>query len=234
MEDQLNNWSELESTLKDLYNQIEKSESFNNDLDYLRTAYYRVETLWKSVVLDLPLLRMVLLAEAPMFGPEEKYFYNPAAGASEFFTYLDAEALVGELCATSRLIDGERPRKADMLKRLTRSGFLVLDLFPFAFRPGYTAVDYRKLSNKPLYSQLFQKTSRQHLIPKLSLIKTKIVETTVFVFRYSRVHQALESDVGDILQKCNPRLRLDKIDSIHSGRNINRERLKDLFMQTNS
>jgi hypothetical protein len=187
--------------------------------------------MWRSAFNAAPSIRLVLLAEAPMFGPKETYFYNPAAGATGFFSYVDAESIVGKLPATSRIISGVRPRKVQMIERLTAAGFLVLDLFPYSLKPNFTGMNYRQLCGTPAYNCLFRDTTKLHLIPKLILIKEKIVGVPKFVFRYARVRDDIESDVRDILIQNGLMMNAGAIESIHKGRNVDRERLLKLLKE---
>ena len=225
------NWASLQNALEELYTERGIDKEFESDASYLWEAHQRVEELWHGAFGRAPFVRFVLLAEAPTWGPKESYFYNPAAGTTSFFSYSDATPLVGELTETSTMESGVRPRKAEMIERLTAAGFVVLDLFPFSFNPSQTAVNYRQFSAAPAYKRLFEKIVGFHLSPKLELVKEKLACRSSFVFRYARVRDGLLSEVRTILAERRLIAPEETIRSVHKGRNLDRERLARLFLE---
>jgi hypothetical protein len=224
-------WTSLQIMLEEFYTKRGLGNEFEADSSYLGEAYQRVEKLWHSAFNQASCVRFVLLSEAPMWGSKESYFYNPTAGATSFFWYSDAKPLVGEMTATNTMKSEVRPRKVQMIERLTAAGFVVLDLFPFSFRPGKTAVNYRQLSGTLGYRQLFGKTVAVHLSPKLELLKKKLAARSRFVFRYARVRDDLLSEVLPILVDRRLIAPAETIQSVHKGRNLDRERLAKLFFE---
>jgi hypothetical protein len=95
---------------------------------YLKKAFVATERMWAENLARVATVRLVMLSEAPLFGTEERYFYNTATSFGGFFHFQDAEAILGEGFAKGR------PSKAFLLPALARAGFIILDLFPFAQR----------------------------------------------------------------------------------------------------
>lgn len=225
----LANWSSLRGVLEELYAKCGAERSFEMDAVYLGDAYRRVDELWRAVAEPAQQVRFVLLGEAPMWGAKESYIYNPAAHHTSFFYYSDAEQIVGGLSGAKEMIAGVRPRKVEMIRRLTEEGFLACDLLPFSLSKDKTAVNYRQLSGT-LRRWLFKATADHYFIPRLQLIKSKLAGTARFAFRYARLSGSLHAHVKSILLDRDVLADGDDIESVHSGYNIDRERLALLFL----
>ncbi len=219
----------LSPVLQALYKQFDRSDHFCEDVSKLHEAFENVELLWKKQAGSISNIAVVLLAEAPGYGKEEIYFYNPSARATEFFNYLDAETLIGPISAISHKIDGIRPRKARMIGSLTSSGFLIVDLFPFAFKEKETKISFKQLRTQKQYLTLFNETAPLYFIPKLKYLKRKVSgQRPLFLFRYSFLKKELHGAVTSILHDLQLLPEGEQIESIHKGRNVDRERLKKL------
>lgn len=225
-------WGPLVPALKKAYRTSGAEDQIDQDFSYLETAFNRIEQLWLEAIIPAHIIKLVLLAEAPMFCETESYIYNPSAGATDFFTYVDAEELVGPISETSSLINGLRPRKKEMIFRLTKAGIIILDLFPFALKLNYTAVDYRTLSGKETYKELFRDTMHHYFLPKLCSIKSKFANPVKFAFRYAGVRNQLETVVIKAI-KSQIGIDFKKIISVHDGRSMNRKQLKNLLIAGN-
>ncbi len=225
------NWSKLSSIIRNLYSLQGLEDHIDYDISYLENAYFKVERLWFKAFDNIHAIQLLLFAEAPMYGPKKSYFYNPAAVGTAFFTYVDAEEIVGPLADHSKLINGIRPRKLKMLNELCKAGLLIVDLFPFALKPDFTKIDYSKMDGKVIYTDLFVNTIKNHIGYKLTLIQPKINKKTNFVFRYARVKNQLESKLLSVVNRYLDR-SLQSIDSIHLGRNIDKLKLKKLLLNS--
>jgi hypothetical protein len=223
-------WNNLVPVLQSIYFHLGRGHLFDSDLQYLSKAFEEVEHLWYIQAKASPELRLVMLSEAPAFGPKHLYFYNPGAMATEFFSYLDAEALVGSIPGSSKLVNGIRPRKALMIDKLTSNGFLILDLFPFALNRTCTRIDYKTLRKKGHYHRLFIETFRHYLSPKLKLLATKpLQQRPTFVFRYAGLRENLQEAVEGLLVSHDFLTGGQRLESVHNDRNVDRNRLAMLF-----
>lgn len=225
------NWSKLSSIIRNLYSLHGLEDHFDCDISYLEKAYFEVERLWFKAFDNINTIQLLLFAEAPMFGPKKSYFYNPAAAATEFFTYADAEEIVGPLADHSKLINGIRPRKLKMLNELCKAGLLIVDLFPFALKPDFTKIDYSKMDGKVIYTDLFANTIKNHIGYKLNLIQPKINKNTNYAFRYARVKNQLEPKLLSVIKSYLDR-SIPSIVSIHLGRNLDKLHLKKLLLNS--
>ena len=154
---------------------------------YLKGAFAATERMWAENFAKVATARFVLLSEAPLFGSNRRYFYNPATPFGAFFHFRDAEAILGDGFAR------ERTGKEFLLTGLARAGFMILDLFPFALNGEDTPiVTYRKMSVSS-YRQLFQRTASLYFDRKRDVILER--GRPVFMFRYGATKHAL----GDLV-----------------------------------
>lgn len=98
--------------------------------------------MWQDNFTRIHTVQLVMLSEAPLFGHDKCYFYNPAACFTSFFHFNDAEAILGEGFANDRDFGGHEEKKLFLLSRLAETGFVVLDLFPFALNEKHTQILY--------------------------------------------------------------------------------------------
>lgn len=222
-------WSELQGVLYEHYIEGGRTDRFEQDAKYLADAYRSVEEYWRLALTEAPEVRLLILAEAPLYGESCAYFYNPAAGATSFFNYKDAEVIVGRIEESSHLRNGVRPRKQQMIKRLTAAGVVILDLFPFSLKEKLTALDYPSLAKSQAYIRLFSRTVDLHFIPKMrQLTLTKARPATV-VFRYARLRDSLQGEVSRTLVAEGVIAGNDRIESIHMKRQLDRDKLIELY-----
>ena len=71
-------------------------------------------------------IKYILIGEAPHFGEEESYIYNPEFDRTPFLEFTHIESI-----AQSVGIGGVVRNKSDMLKMMIRLGLLVVDYFPY-------------------------------------------------------------------------------------------------------
>ena len=172
------------------------------DGTYLKHAYESVEALWHAEYSKFCDIRLVLLAESPLFGERKSYIYNPVAGASAFLTYQDFTEVFGAYGVA--LPPAKRPvieKKAALLDGLRNCSLIVLDLFPFALNDS-TSTSYADLKA----TELFKATCEHFFRPKLATVLAKATPNALFVFRYERVRAACFEMVDRELerQKIDP------------------------------
>ena len=196
------------------------------ELKYYKYSLQQTEKVWTETFKKMKDIRFVLLGEAPLFGEKESYFYNPASGATSFFTYKDAEVICGEITGRNRLSQGLREKKLNLISGLCDAGFLILDVYPFCFTPPLTAISYRQIEKKNHLQWLFQKTFSSWLEPKLSLIHS-INPSAQFGFRYKNTYE----HIGQAFDVELHRLGFVNIktEPYHLGRNFNRKKVQKVF-----
>jgi hypothetical protein len=192
-------WKMLAKKLRAIYkNQGKDEDIIKRDLDYLGEAYRFTEKLWLAQ-LRKKVPKVVMLSEAPLFGENRNYFYNPETPPSAFFHFNDAKAVAGEAFADGKKFDCDEKKKAFLIETVTKNGFLILDLFPYALNKK-TALNYRNGVGKKIYRNIFRETIVDHLSIKLDLIKEacKRSNPPLFLYRYKRLKDHLDHDVKGV------------------------------------
>jgi hypothetical protein len=170
-------WKNLSPCLKAIYETYGMSGSLSKDEKDLKKAFIHTEQLWESQFQQMGKIRFVLLGEAPLYGQNESYFYNENSEYTAFFRH--------EIHPIVKLT---HIKKADLFKHLRENGFIILDIFPFAFNDD-TAFKFKKISRKRLQN-LFCAISEYYFKPKLEKIRTKSNKKTAFSLRYKK-HKVL-------------------------------------------
>jgi hypothetical protein len=180
-------WNELEQVIRGC------TRVSDEECAYLKKAFVATERMWAENVAKVATVRLVLLSEAPQFGPYERYFYNTATSFSSFFYFRDAEAILGHDFAKGRA------GKRFLFQELARAGFIILDLFPFALNKEDTpSITYGKMSPRR-YRELFQRTASFYFDRKRDLILQH--GSPQFLFRYKRLKDELGALVDAELAK---------------------------------
>lgn len=222
-------WEKLAYKLCAIYKDEQICEGIaKKDIEYLQDAYLFTEKLWYSQFEKLPNKApvVVMLSEAPLFGAKKNYFYNPDTAPSAFFWLNDARAVAGDDVAFDKQFECAKEKKQFLIDIVTRSGLLILDLFPYALNEKDTALNYRKIRTD-LYLKIFSESCCDHLAEKLDLIKDKCKGSNpTFLFRYKRLKDRLEEKL------CSNELVTNnkKIDSVNGeNMSLNRSHLKEIF-----
>ena len=204
-------WRELEKALQD----CAPRGPTEPECDYLKEAFFQTERMWLENFAKVTKVRLVMLSEAPLFGAEASYFYNPHTPFTAFFGINDAKVILGPGFAKNRSC------KQFLLPELARTGFIIFDIFPFALNRKDTAsITYRSMS-EPFYRQLFERTAPLFFDRKRDLILQH--GTPLFVFRYRTAQQRL----GGLIDAELAKRGIGRVESI-GGTNmpLDRERLK--------
>jgi len=150
----------MKKVLKEVYDDEGEGSRFKRDYKYLEGAYSEIESLWKEQLERIVFVRFVMLAEAPLWGKAQKYFYNEETPQSQFFYYSDLK----------RLVNREIRSKKDMIDCFGRLGIIVVDILPFPLAPDETALSYGKRNgsrskriSSDNYKKLIEKTFPYHL-----------------------------------------------------------------------
>jgi hypothetical protein len=171
------------------------------DGEYLLPAFDKIEHLWFDQFSHFKRIRLVLLSEAPLYGEEQSYIYNPKVGETPFFYFNDYTRAFGAYGPPLPDTGPDSVRKVALLNALRQIGVLVLDLFPFALNKT-TSACYKTRSVR---TELFKATCPHFFYPKLSLVISKATPHTLFAFRYERVREAC----GELVRTELVRLKIN-------------------------
>lgn len=178
-------WNELQPVLTELYALEGKSERLAEDVPGLEEAFRSTEKLWQQNFDQMSEVRYVLLGESPV---ADKYIYNEAKPLTIFFHHR----------LVPRVESVEYRDKAFLLPLLRESGFLVLDVFPFALGER-TALSYPGRIDS-VFNLVFEALQDRYLWPKLELIRTKAIPSVQFAWRYKK-HRALSDRLAACLKE---------------------------------
>jgi len=190
------NWTLISKILKTIYTKYNLFDELENDEKYLKKAFEYTETLWEKQFIKINELKVVMLSEAPLFGEKQTYIYNPNSKPTSFFYFQNLQAFP-TYNSNDKIPKSTYDKKKLMFEHFRENGFLVLDIFPFALNPAYTAINYRKMPKK-LYNELFASTANSYLIPKLKRCLKKMQQTPCFAYRYKK----LNTKTGDLINQA--------------------------------
>ncbi len=193
------NWKRLAEVLHALYSDYGMESRFSQDIEYLSAAYEFTENLWAKQINRMSEVRLVMLSEAPLYGSEQSYIYNPDTKPTAFFHFNDLSAII-DADQMETDFDSPRSKKSYMIDCLAQNGFLFLDIFPFALNPMITAFNFKKMSAK-MYNRLLAESVPFYLRPKLQWISEKSNGETQFVYRYKKLIDRTGQIVGSALQE---------------------------------
>lgn len=220
------NWQSISNLLKEVYQEQNIIEYFEEDESYLKNAFEITEKLWEEQFNKIDKLKIIMISESPLFGDIQRYIYNPNTPTSVFFHFKDLEAFLedGETIKRPKTI---QEKKKIMFEYFYKNGFITLDIFPFALNPNHTKIHYRKMSKK-LYHQLLKITTENYLIPKLKICLDKSDEYTHYVYRYKRLFDKTENHFEEILNQISSKEY--KIDTINgTNMSLDRDKLRRLL-----
>jgi len=187
--------------LQNLYQKYGCSEYFNSDFKYLSESIAQIEHLWEDSINKLTNVKLIILAEAPMWGDKERFFYNPEVGHSQFFYYSDLSGINQNVISS----------KKELIREFNNLGIVIIDFSPFPFNPEKTKLSYKsdkkgiskKISDQD-YKKILIETSNEHFIRKLQIVKRKSGKEDMskinFCFRYERVRKNTQSLILPIIK----------------------------------
>ena len=182
------NWNNLSLILKQYYLDKGLFERFTNDEKYLSESFIEIDKLWLKNYNSIDKINYVMISEAPLWGIEEKYIYNPEIYNSQYFYRSDLEYVLNITI----------PNKVDFLKELIAIGFICCDISPFALNQEDTVINYKMIS-KVDYKRLLIETFPIYFSERLKLIKIKTSNSVKFFYRYSRVRKAFNDLISKII-----------------------------------
>jgi len=181
--------------LKDIYEKYGIEKYFRTDYEYLKNSIGEINSLWNENIKKVDNVKLIILAEAPMWGKEKKYFYNPTTNHSQFFYRSDLEYIIGELIEN----------KIELISKLNETGIVIIDFSSFPFNPEKTKLSYKcddkgrsKKIKKSDYKDILINTFFKHLKRRLEEIKVKPNDekNIRICYRYCRV----KSNLNNILK----------------------------------
>ena len=184
------NWDNLSLILKQYYQDKGLSEWFTNDEKYLSESFIEIDKLWLKNYNSIDTINYVMISEAPLWGIEKKYIYNPKINNSQYFYRSDLEYVLNKTIHN----------KGDFLEELIAIGFIIIDISPFALNAKSTVINYRTIS-KTDYKRLLIETFPIYFSERLELIKTKTSNSVKYFHRYSRVRKAFNELISKIIFK---------------------------------
>ncbi len=174
-------WNELTNILHIIYEEHGMLVRLSKDADDLEEAFIHIEKLWEEQFKKIDRINFILLGEAPRYGSDRSYFYNADSKYTAFFRHEISPSVISTSLS-----------KPVLFHHLRESGFIILDLFPFAFNDN-TAISYRpNFRSKKKVKKLFERTYEYYLEPKLKKIQGKSHKNTVFCLRYKKHKGMLE------------------------------------------
>jgi len=188
-------WHNLSEHLRQFY-QISglRVEDFKKDEYDLNCAYHKIEELWtKNLDEHIKSVRYILLSEAPLWGNDKKYIYNPDYEKdSIFFKCTDLSFALGKEIST----------KIELVRELNQIGFLIIDISPFALnsstRINYTSLSRKKKNNYPAF---LNPLIDSFLRAKLEKVKNKIQGDVKIFYRYPRTEKHLGDSIETLLKE---------------------------------
>lgn len=216
-------YNDHEAVLQKLSRDKNLTHRFKADNAYLKKAFKKIQRLWMKNLAKIRKVKYILIAEAPLWGKEKKYIYNPKASNTQFFHLNDLAEITNK-----EILD-----KKSFLKILNELGIIVVDIAPFALNEKITAINYRKLS-KSEYTHLLESSFATYFETKLDMISKKKAKNVCVFYRYERVKKRFGRLIGDIFLKRKWVKDLSQIQVImQKGGGINRMKLLQVITKRN-
>lgn len=220
------NYADNVNIIKGIYDQIGLKKRFEIDNNYLETAFNEINGVWADNLNDIKEVNFLMIAEAPLWGKDKKYIYNPETNNSQFFYRNDLGEILGK----------EIRDKLNFIKICNEIGLLVIDISPFPLNSKDTGINYRKNENGSIkltrkqYKDLVSKTITTYFEKKVTAIKSKKSNNIIVFFRYARVKSAFQKMISKVLiDNGMIRSENDIGDISKSGGNIDKTKLAQII-----
>lgn len=215
------NWNNIEDSLILTYKN-NKKEISNLEIDYLKKAFFFTENLWLEQFNKIDKIKFVLISEAPLFGPNKSYFYNPETKFSSFFYFKDIEAF------DIQYQKKDYNNKQFVINALNKRGFIILDIFPYALNQNNTQLNYNTLKRSD-YKELFTSNLDNYINTKLEFIKSKSSNNIVFSYRYKRLKDQLHKLWENKLVEYNFIQKNENLEALNNNMSLNKAKLKEIL-----
>ena len=202
--------------LKEFYTQLGIEKEFQDDLTYLKTSFEEITRIWLENFNQIRIVKYLMIAEAPLWGEDKKYIYNPNTNNSQFFFRSDLEDV----------LNIQIPDKKEFISKCNEIGLLVLDISPFPLNPKDTAINYRELK-KYQYRRLVQQTIPYYFEEKIKLITSKKTENIKVFYRYARVRNYFHDLISKVLIENGVIGNINEVSNIYrQGGGIDKTKLR--------
>lgn len=182
------NYADNKIFLKTFYDRFGLSSKFDNDSVYLEKAFNDINKIWFDNLDKIEKVKYLMIAEAPLWGQEKKYIYNPSINNSQFFYRSD----LGDI------LNKQINDKPEFIKVCNEIGLLVVDISPFPLNPKNTSINYRDLTTVQ-YRQLVSQTIPTYFEEKIRIIGEKKSANIKTFFRYARVKSTFQDLISQVL-----------------------------------
>lgn len=122
--------------LRDFYAQNGILKYFERDNTYLESAFHEINEMWSRNLECIKEVKYLMIAEAPLWGKDKSYIYNPETKNTSFFYKSDLEYVLNIQIAD----------KQDFINCCNEIGLLIIDISPFALNTEDTIINYRSIS----------------------------------------------------------------------------------------
>lgn len=218
--------------IESLYSNLGLHNEFNEDIEYLERAFKEINDIWIENFKKIDEVKYLLIAEAPLWGSDHKYIYNPHTNNSQFFFRSDLETILNIKISDQR----------EFIEICNQIGLLVVDIFPFPLNTRNTRINYSKntveskntIESKKLtqkeYRDLVRHTMQTFFEKKIRWIGEKKSPDIKVFFRYGRVKNTFQDLISDILIQNGLIKRPEDISEISQrGGGIDRVKLKKII-----
>lgn len=182
------NYADNKMILKTFYDRFGLSSKFDKDSVYLEKAFNEINKIWFDNLDKIETVKYLMIAEAPLWGQEKKYIYNPSINNSQFFYRSD----LGDI------LNKQINDKTEFIKVCNEIGLLVVDISPFPLNPKNTSINYRDLTTVQ-YRQLVSQTIPTYFEEKIRIIGQKKSANFITFFRYARVKSSFQDLISQVL-----------------------------------
>ncbi len=216
-------YTENEVCLHRFYKDKSLEKSFEKDNTYLKSAFEEIKKLWMANIAKMAQVKYLLIAEAPLWGNEKKYIYNPRTNNSQFFYRSD----LGDI------LDRRLSNKQEFLDCCIEIGLSIVDISPFALSQAHTKINYR---NMPVndYRRLVGETVPFYFERKIQMAGDKASGNIQCFFRYSKVKNTFNDIIGNVLLKNKLITSLNRIGDIaQNGGGIDKRKLSRFIINGN-
>ena len=131
-------YSKNKQILQDFYSENGILEYFEKDNKYLESAFHEINEMWLQNLEQIKEVRYLMIAEAPLWGKDKSYIYNPNTPNTQFSHRGDLEYVTG-ISINS---------KHEFIDQCNDLGLLIIDISPFVLNVEDTTINYNSISKK--------------------------------------------------------------------------------------
>lgn len=181
--------------IESFYDHLGLADEFEKDNAYLESAFNEIKDIWIENFNKIDKVNYLMIAESSLWGQKKKFIYNPRTNNTQFFYRSDLE----------KILNFQITNKKDFIKTCNEIGLLIVDISPFPLNTQDTKINYaknkdgsKKLSKKE-YRELVRLTIPIFFEKKIKLVGQKQSSDIKVFFRYTRVKNAFQDLVSDLL-----------------------------------